>query len=251
MDAPLGFLPEGLTLLSAALLIIASFFTSALTAAVGVGGGLLMLGLMTYIVPISALIPVHGLVQLGSNTGRSYLQRDRINWSIVRLFLAGSLIGVLLGAMTFIRIPIDILKGLLGLFILVIVWAKLPQFEKANPVVVALGGAGTTFISLFVGATGPLVAVFLNKLFDVHKEMVATHGMTMVVQHFLKVFAFGFVGFAFWEWLPVVSLIVASGFLGSRFGTSLLVRISEDKLKLGFKLVITIVAIDLLPTFFF
>lgn len=250
MDAPLGFLPEGLTLLSAALLIFASFFTSALTAAVGVGGGLLMLGLMTYILPIGALIPVHGLVQLGSNTGRSYLQRDHINWPIVRFFLAGSLLGVFLGAMIFIRMPIEILKGVLGLFILVIVWVKLPQLKNANPVVVALGGAGTTFVSLFVGATGPLVAVFLSKLFDSHKQMAATHGMTMTVQHFLKVIAFGFVGFAFWEWLPLVFLIVASGFMGTKFGTTLLNKISEEKFKLGFKMVITVVAFDLLRTVF-
>lgn len=250
MDAPLGFLPEGLTFLSAALLIFASFFTSALTAAVGVGGGLLMLGLMTYIVPIAALIPVHGLVQLGSNTGRSYLQRDHINWPIVRFFLAGSLLGVLLGAMIFIRMPIEILKGVLGLFILVIVWVKLPHLKNANPVVVGLGGAGTTFVSLFVGATGPLVAVFLNKLFDSHKEMVATHGMTMTVQHLLKVIAFGVVGFAFWQWLPLVLLIMISGFAGTKFGTVLLGKISEEKLKLGFKLVITVVALDLLRTAF-
>ena len=250
MDAPLGFLPEGLTLLSAALLIFASFFTSALTAAVGVGGGLLMLGLMTYIVPIAALIPVHGLVQLGSNTGRSYLQRDHINWPIVRFFLAGSLLGALLGAMIFISMPIDILKGVLGLFILVIVWVKLPQLKNANPIVVALGGAGTTFVSLFVGATGPLVAVFLSKLFDSHKQMVATHGMTMTVQHLLKVIAFGLLGFAFWHWLPLVFLIVASGFMGTKFGTALLGKISEDKLKFGFKVVITAVAFDLLRTAF-
>jgi uncharacterized membrane protein YfcA len=250
MDAPLGFLPEGLTLFSAALLIFASFFTSALTAAVGVGGGLLMLGLMTYIVPIAALIPVHGLVQLGSNTGRSYLQRDHINWPIVRFFLAGSLLGVLLGAMIFIRMPLDILKGVLGLFILVIVWVKLPQLKKANPIVVAIGGAGTTFVSLFVGATGPLVAVFLSKLFDSHKQMVATHGMTMTVQHLLKVIAFGFVGFAFWNWLPLVLLIVISGFAGTKFGTVLLGKVPEEKLKLGFKIVITVVAFDLLRTAF-
>ena len=250
MDSLLGFLPGGLTLVSAALLIFASFFTSALTAAVGVGGGLLMLGLMTYIVPIAALIPVHGLVQLGSNTGRSYLQRNHINWSIVKLFLAGSLLGAFLGAMIFVRMPLDILKGLLGVFILVIVWVQLPKLEKANPIVVAFGGAGTTFLSLFVGATGPLVAVFLNKLFESHKEMVATHGMTMTVQHLLKIVAFGFVGFAFLQWLPLVFLIVVSGFLGTKFGTSLLGKISEDKLKLGFKLVITLVALDLLRTVF-
>lgn len=250
MESLLGFLPEGLTLLSAFVLIFVSFFTSALTAAVGVGGGLLMLGLMTYVIPIAALIPVHGLVQLGSNAGRSYLQREQINWSIIRLFLAGSLLGALLGVMIFIRMPIDLVKGLLGLFILVIVWVKLPKLEKVNPASVALGGAATTFVSLFVGATGPLVAVFLSSVLRSHREMVATHGMTMTVQHLLKIIAFGFAGFAFWQWLPVVLLIVFSGFLGTKFGTSLLSKVSEEKLKFVFKMVITVIALDLLRTVF-
>jgi len=250
MDAPLGFLPEGLTFLSAFILIFASFFTSALTAAVGVGGGLLMLALMTYLVPIAALIPVHGLVQLGSNTGRSYVQRQHIDWNIVWLFLAGSIFGALAGAMLAVQMPEDILKTFLGLFILVIVWMKLPKLKKAHPALVAAGGLVTTFTSMFAGATGPLVAVFLNSLFTEHRKMVATHGMTMTVQHFLKVLAFGFAGFAFWEWVPIVLMIVASGFLGTKAGTLILNKLPENRLKQAFKVVMTLVAFDLLRTVF-
>ena len=250
MDAVLGFLPEGLTALSASILIIVSFFTSALTAAVGVGGGLLMLALMTYLIPISALIPVHGLVQLGSNTGRSYVQRVNIEWRIVRLFLFGSLFGALAGAMLVTQLPTNLLKGILGLFIITIVWAKLPKLHNPGSTLISLGGLVTTFITMFVGATGPLVAVFMSKLFNEHRTMVATHGATMTVQHSLKVFAFGFAGFAFWQWLPLVGLIVISGFIGTKAGTFAMNKLPEKKLKLGFKIVMTLVAIDLLRTVF-
>ena len=245
MDSLLRFLPEGLTFLSAIILIIASFFTSALTASIGVGGGLLMLALMTYLVPINALIPVHGLVQLGSNTGRSYVQRVYIDWPIVRVFLFGSLFGAIAGAILAVQLPADVLKGFLGFFILFIVWMKLPKIDKAHPVLIAAGGLVTTFVSMFAGATGPLVAVFLNKLFNEHRHLVATHGMTMTVQHSLKVIAFGFAGFAFWQWLPVVFLIVLSGFIGTKAGTMILDKAPEAKLKLGFKIVMTLVALDL------
>lgn len=250
MESFLSFLPEGLSILSAGILIFASFFTSALTASVGVGGGLLMLALMTYIVPIAALIPVHGLVQLGSNTGRSYVQRAHIDWRIVGLFLLGSLLGAFAGAMLAVQLPAYILKSFLGLFIIIIVWARLPKIKSANPVVVALGGLVTTFATMFAGATGPLVAVFLNSLFNQHRKMVATHGMTMTVQHSLKVLAFGFAGFAFWEWLPLVLLIVISGFSGTKAGTLILNKMPEEKLKFGFKIVMTIVALDLLRAWF-
>ena len=78
MDVVAGFLPEGIGPVVAGLLIVASFFTSALTAASGVGGGTLMLMLMGMFVPVAALIPVHGAVQLGSNTGRAVHQRAHV-----------------------------------------------------------------------------------------------------------------------------------------------------------------------------
>lgn len=246
MQGLLDFLPEGLTVLSASILIIASFFTSALTASVGVGGGLLMLALMTYFIPIMALIPVHGLVQLGSNTGRSYIQRTHIEWRIVWMFLFGSLFGAFAGAILAVEVPDYILKGFLGVFILGIVWAKIPKLKNANPFLISLGGLVTTFLTMFAGATGPLVAAFLNSLFDEHRKMVATHGMTMTVQHSLKVLAFGFAGFAFWVWLPLVALIVLSGFIGTKAGTLLMDKLPESTLKLSFKIVMTLVAVDLI-----
>lgn len=251
MDGLLSFLPEGLTILSAGILITASFFTSALTASVGVGGGLLMLvALMSYLVPIAALIPVHGFVQLGSNTGRSYVQRQHIDWRIVRIFLFGSLFGALAGALLVVQLPAYILKGLLGLFIITIIWVKLPKIKNPGSVLISLGGLVTTFTSMFVGATGPIVALFLNSLFSEHRKMVATHGATMTVQHSLKVIAFGFAGFAFWEWLPLMFFIVLSGFIGTKAGTLLLNKMPEEILKLCFKIVMTFVALDLLRAFF-
>lgn len=245
-----GFLPEGVPVLSASILIFASFFTSALTASAGVGGGLLMLALMTYLVPIYALIPVHGLVQLGSNTGRAWVQRAHIDWRITRFFLFGSFFGALAGALLVVQLPAYILQGFLGFFIIIMVWIKFPGLRNAGAGVITLGGLVTTFTSMFAGATGPLVAVFLNNVFDRHRQLVATHGATMTVQHGLKVMAFGFAGFAFWQWLPLVVLIVISGFAGTKAGTALLDIIPEASLKFSFKLVMTILAIDLLRSGF-
>jgi len=243
-----GLLPDGLSLSAAIILVFASFFTSALTASAGVGGGLLMLALMTYLVPIQALIPVHGLVQLGSNTGRSWVQRDYIDWRITRIFLFGSLFGALAGALLVVQLSAYILQGFLGLFILVVVWIKFPGLKNAGAVIISLGGLTTTFTSMFAGATGPLVAVFLNNVFDKHRKMVATHGATMSVQHGLKIIAFGLAGFAFQEWLVVVMMIILSGFIGTKAGTVVLNRLPETTLQLGFKVVMTAIAVDLLRT---
>ena len=47
-----------------------SFITSFMTAAIGVGGGIGLLAVMPQFLPISAVIPLHGLIQLVSNCSR-------------------------------------------------------------------------------------------------------------------------------------------------------------------------------------
>ena len=52
------------------LLVTTSFIASMLTASVGIGGGTLVLAVLVVTVPIAAVVPLHSVVQLGSNTGR-------------------------------------------------------------------------------------------------------------------------------------------------------------------------------------
>lgn len=62
-----SLLPQGVDGTTALLLVLASFFTSALTAAFGIGGGVAMLGLMASTLNPAVIIAVHGVVRLGSN----------------------------------------------------------------------------------------------------------------------------------------------------------------------------------------
>lgn len=241
-----ALLPEVISPAVAIFLIVLAFFTSGLTAVAGIGGGMLMLGVMSYVVPIAALIPVHGMVQLGSNASRSWIQRKNINWRVAFIFMIGGIFGALIGAMIIVQLPEKTLFGLIGTFILFMVWIKIPSLQTTNRFVIALGGGVTNFISMFAGATGPLVAVFLNHLFKQHKNMVATHGMMMTAQHGFKILAFGLVGFAFGEWLPLIAAMIAMGFLGAKAGTLLMYELPEQTLKTGFKFVITIIAMDML-----
>ena len=56
--------------ISTIILIILAGFTSMVSAAFGAGGGLMLLVIMASMMPMSVVIPVHGLVQLGSNANR-------------------------------------------------------------------------------------------------------------------------------------------------------------------------------------
>lgn len=248
MDAvAAAVLPEGIGAAAGLLLVVASFFTSALTAAFGLGGGIAMLALLGLFVPVAALIPVHGAVQLGSNTGRAWHQRAHVRWDIFGPFLAGSLLGAAAGATVVVQLPDAILKVVLGLFIIAVTWARIPGFDRLGRAGLAIGSAVTALITMFVGATGPLLSAFFAQIMpDDRKALVATHAAGMTAQHFLKVVVFGLAGFAFAQWLPLVAVMIASGYLGTVYGTAWLERLPEEAFRRWFRIGITLLAADMI-----
>jgi len=230
----------------AALLVVASAFTSALTAAFGIGGGIAMLALMGLFVPVASLIPVHGAVQLGSNTGRAWHQRAFVRMDIAAPFIAGSVVGAVLGVFLVVQLPDALLKLFLGGFILVLIWAKIPGIERLSKAGLALASVAVALLSMIVGATGPLVAVlFARFLENDRKALVATSAVAMTTQHLLKIVVFGIAGFAFWQWVPLVAAMIASGFVGTIYGTALLERMPEETFRKWFRIGITVLALDL------
>lgn len=246
MELLSDLLPDVLPVWAAGLLVFASFFTSALTAAFGVGGGVAMLALMGMLMPVAALIPVHGVVQLGSNTGRAWHQRANINWPLFGPFVAGAVIGSLAGGMVVVEIPDGVLKIVLGVFIVAVTWTKIPGFDRLSRGGLVAGGGVLGLVTMFLGATGPMMSAFLaQSIRDDRKALVATHAILMVVLHALKVIVFGFLGFAFAAWIPLVAAMIATGYLGTMWGTKLLEAMPEEAFRKWFRIGLTVLALDL------
>lgn len=241
-----ALLPAAVSLPIALLLVAISFFTSALTAAFGLGGGVAMLGALASTVPAGVIVAVHAIVQIGSNIGRAIVQRAHVLWPVTMRFTFGSIIGIGIGALSLVAIPEKALLVLLGVFILTMAWIPKPNIPGLDKAGVILGGAISAIATMFVGATGPLTNAILKALGADRKQIVATQAMCMTIQHILKAIAFGFIGFSFADWLPLVVAMIASGFLGTLFGTRLLDRMSEKTFSFVLKWMLTLVALDLL-----
>lgn len=247
MDAIAALLPSGMEPWVAALLVVASCFTSAITASFGVGGGIVMLALMGLFVPVASLIPVHGAVQLGSNTGRAWHQRAFVRMDVATPFIAGSVVGAILGVFLVVQLPDALLKLVLAGFILVLTWAKIPGIERLSKAGLAVASVAIALLSMMVGATGPLVAVIFARFFENdRKALIATSAVSLTTQHLLKIVVFGIAGFAFWEWVPLVAAMILSGFVGTVYGTALLERMPEETFRKWFRIGITILACNLL-----
>lgn len=230
----------------AVVLVSASFFTSALTVSVGIGGGVALLALMGYLVPVAAIIPVHGVVQLGSNVGRAAILRNHVAWACLAAFFIGAVPGAWAGGHVVGALPEPALKAALGGFILLITWMRLPRLAAIGLPGFAATGGITTFLTMIFGATGPFNAVVLSKTFPERLRFQATTAALMSLQHMVKTAAFAFAGFAFWPWMLLIATMIFTGLAGTWVGVHILRKTPESRFQLIFKICLTLLALDLI-----
>lgn len=212
----------------------------------GIGGGVLLLAILATTLPPAALIPVHGLVQLGSNGNRAIMTRKHIDWSMVKSFTAGAVVGAFAASFVVIQLPLYLIQLCVALFILFLVWGPKPRRHQVSEKGQVAYGAATTFLSMFVGATGPLVAGVVHRQnYDKH-SITATFATCMSFQHLLKMVVFSLVGFTFWQWLPLIIMMILGGMIGTWLGLKMLNKIPAGHFKVIFKTVITLLALRLL-----
>lgn len=220
-----------------------SFASSFMTAALGIGGGAVMLAALASLLPTAAIIPVHGLVQLGSNGGRAAMFRRNWPGGLLVPFTLGAVIGIAVGGRLVVTLSPGALKLALGAFILWSVFFKPPGVLRRS---VLLVGAVSSFLTMFVGGTGPFVAAYVKTREYERRSHVAAQAMLMTVQHGLKTIAFGFLGFAFSEWAGFVALLIVAGLAGTWAGKAVLNRLDDRLFRAALNILLVLLAARLI-----
>ena len=221
MNELVSLLPPAMPLLDAGLLVAASLVTSFISAAFGIGGGFTLIALLALLLPPAALIPVHGIVQFGSNAGRVGIMLKDVVWRPVLPFVIGTVIGAGLGAMVVVQLPPWAVQLALGIFIIWAVFAKLPPIQQRY---ILLGGVVSSFLTMFFGATGNFIAAMVKSMNLDPVPHVATHSLMMTFQHFVKVLIFGLIGFQFGPYIILIIGMLISGFIGTIIGSRFLTK---------------------------
>ncbi len=225
---------------------VLSAFTSAFGVVAGLGGGVLMIGVMATVLPAAALIPIHGAVQAGTNLTRIAIMRRLVRTHAILPFVAGAVIGGSAGGSIVVSLPPAVLQLVLGAFLVYVAW--FPAMTAGAPTsrrFFVLGAAGG-LISMFVGATGTLLAPWVRGVSPDRRIFVATHAAIMLFIHVLKIVVFSILGFAFFEYIPLLAAMIAMSFAGNWVGVNLLDRMPEHVFRRVFQVVLTLLALRLL-----
>ncbi len=231
---------------------VVAVLTSILSAVAGLGGGVILLLVIAQFVAPTTAIPVQGAIQLASNSSRAWFLRRTVDWGPVGwssiLLLPASFLGVMVAT----SLPENAIQGSLAVFVLVLAWRpSVLQWRGAstlpNAALVGVGGI-SGFLNTTVGASGPVTSPFFKAATATHVAFVATAAVTQVLAHAAKLLAFTVDGWSAADHLGVIVVGAGGVVIGSRIGTQYVGRISEDRLALLFRIVLTTLAIRLLIT---
>jgi uncharacterized membrane protein YfcA len=243
------------------ILIIAAFITSSISAVLGMGGGIILLGIMAIMIPEGyAVVALHGIIQLVSNFTRSFVFRQHIKKDIIRQYLPGAILGLSLSALIIFilitlfqvdsakEIKIDFLKPLIGIFILWFLFGRRPQPKDDHPNFFGVGlVSGLT--TVFIGATGPLIAPFFLKGKLTKETIIANKAICQAMSHAGKIplFIF-FFQFDYLAEVEVLFPLIIAVFIGTNLGKQILAFIPEKVFRLLFRGALTVIAIKLIFT---
>lgn len=228
------------------LLACCALLTSLLAALIGFGGGMLLLAVLPFFLPAAALIPLHGLAQLASNSSRALFAPRDVRWSVLPAFLLGSGLGVTVGFLLLSRLPLALLPLLIGAYMLLNLWHRGFKQLTGKAENFVLLGFIQTGLGLFVGATGPLTMTALLKQTQDQNQIIATSALLMTVSHLCKVLLFGSLGFVYSDYLWPLLAMCAGAIAGSWLGSRLRPPGQHQNYILLLKLALTLLALHLL-----
>lgn len=233
-------------LLHLALFATAFFFTSAISAAAGAGGGMLITAILSGFLPAPALIPVQNLILLMSSGSRVYFYRKDINWHIAWPFMVGLGIGSFLGAAIYVHLPEKALSLLLACVMLFFTWGPgrgewLQQFSGLR----ILMGTFHGFLSSLTGVGGLLQGTFARMPMPKNAR-IGTFAAVISSNNIWRGIAYAILGVNLLPYLVLILLAIPIAIGGSYVGKQLTDHISERAFDILFKTVVTLFAARLL-----
>jgi uncharacterized membrane protein YfcA len=143
-----------------------------------------------------------------------------------------------------LRLDPAILQVLVGLFIF---QSSLRQshgdgsFQQrsfvSHPII---AGGITGFITVFIGATGPLLFAFMARRFDEKEDLMGTFSACLTIQHFSKVVLFGAMGAFVLQYPALLATTLVASWCGTWLGSLALMSISEMRYRLYLKIAMSL-----------
>lgn len=223
--------------------ILALFLSSLISGLTGMGGGVLLLSIMLPMFPVNIVIPLHGIIQFGSNSTRVLISLKEIDGKVVTLFSHGALLGAILVIPVDMDLNTDFISILLVISILVFTWIPLNRVILEFKGKFFIIGIISSFLSSFIGSTGPLSAPFFLHSHLKKGCYVATKAACQLPVHLFKVLLYIFSGFILKDWIYYIIIALPVVFTGNMLGRFITQKVGGREYKFIVKVLITLISL--------
>jgi len=226
-------------------IVIGSFLAAVCNAAFGNGGAMIVLAITSTVLPVSAIVPIHSTLLIGSTASRVVVFRQDIQWRIAGPFLVGSLVAVAIASRLYVQLPEQVIAMAISLLMLIAIW--LPSVSWRPRIVHPWGVVGFvhSFLSTLFAYGALLHAVILHAGLR-RREVVATLAAALTGMAIFKISGYAANGFDYHPYLAMISLAIVAAFAGTWIGKLLIDRISEKTFRVAFRVLVTATALRLL-----
>jgi uncharacterized membrane protein YfcA len=218
-----------LTPATLALAAVSVLATSILSGVVGMAGGMILMGVLLLLMPVTAAMVLHGVTQVASNGWRAFLWRGYINWRIIGGYGIGSF--VVFGLMKLVAAVPDkavvyIAMGVTPFIVMALPMQWVPDINRRFAPVIC--GGAVMFVQLLAGVAGNVLDVFFQRAEMDRRTVVATKAASQVLAHLQRIAFFGaFAGagdiFPWWVYAGSVAIAMT----GATIAATILKRMSE------------------------
>ncbi len=230
------------------IILIGVAVTSFISAVLGMAGGMILMGLYAWVLPVSAAMILHGVTQAASNGFRAYLLRDHINFDVLYVYVFGAALA--LGIFSIIEIlpSKGVIFTLIGIFPVAALFLRnAPFLEIQRPSTAFASGIIVTAAQLLAGASGPVLDVFYVKSTMDKNAVIATKAVTQTLGHVLKILYYGLIlGIAAEEGsLPIwiFPAVILTAMAGTRTGRVLFDRLSEGQFRTASRIAVVSIGV--------
>jgi len=233
------------------LIVAAAFLTSILSGIFGMAGGIVFMGVLTWLLPAALALALHGVIQFASNLWRFLLHRRHVAWPVLLWFGLGSAVSLAFFSLVLFS-PTKLLVFLgLGLTpILVWLPERWIRLDADNRWHAIGGGFVSNGVSLISGVSGPISdLLFVNTSLNRH-QVVATKAVMQAMGHASKIIVYGALLLAPSARqviaLPATFAAVAAAMAGIMVGCFILDRISDAQFRAMRRWLVTAVGLAFL-----
>ena len=226
-------------------IVAGSFLAAVSNAAFSSGGAMIVLAVTTTVLPVSAVVPIHSTLLIGSTLSRAVVFRQHVDWRIAGPFLVGSIVAVAIGARIYFEVPDSMIGVAIAIVMLVAIWLPGISWRPRLRHPWAVVGFVHSLLSTLFAYGALLHAVILHTGLK-RREITGTMAVALTGMSLFKIVGYTLNGFDYRPFAAVIVLSVLAAFLGTWVGKRINDRVSESMFRFVFRALVTVTAIRLL-----